>query len=182
MIELVRVQAFDEANLVDDLSEVRQAIAQPGPAPAMLTERILRPQQLWDSLDEREPFALQILLRTILPVVTVQFRLVVEQFQMTGRAGHVQEDHAFGLGPEVRLPGCQWPSRITGQHPWRGAKHPPRLRGQPHGTQSRGTIAQEMPARQPPQMIIVHFRAHSGNVADVEREDLPLPSTGRGPG
>src|SRR5262249_20843338 len=120
----------------------------------MLTERILRPQQLWDSLDERKPFALQILLRTILAVVTVQFRLLIEQFQMTGRAGHVHENDAFGLGPEVRLPGRQRPSRIT-RGSRRSAQHTSCLGAQPDRPQTRGAVPQKMSTRQPAKMITI---------------------------
>ena len=69
---------------------------------SVLLELERRTQQLRPSLDEREPLALDELLRDVLPVVIDQRRLGIEQIDLRRRAGHEEKNDALGLGREVQ--------------------------------------------------------------------------------
>ena len=68
------------------------------PAFALLTELVLRPQHFGDALNEGESIAFQIFLGTVLAVIFLEFRFVVEQLKLAGCADHVQVDHASCFG------------------------------------------------------------------------------------
>ena len=84
--------------------QVRQQLAQLGAALAVPRELAARAQQLGVALDEGEPLALDERLRERLAVELLQLRLVVEQLELAGPAGHEQVDDALGLGREMRRP------------------------------------------------------------------------------
>ena len=58
VIELVGAHRFDEAQIVDVLFQVRQAVGNPGAALACLMEGKHRTQQLGNTRDKGEPLAL----------------------------------------------------------------------------------------------------------------------------
>src|ERR1700681_881021 len=90
VIELVGMHRLDEAQIVNVLFQVRQAVGNPVAALSDLVERGLRPQKLGNAADECETLARQKRRGTILAIEPFQVRLVLEKFQLAGRSGHVQ--------------------------------------------------------------------------------------------
>ena len=89
---------LDDGDVVGHRRQVRQQLGELGAALAVPGELELGPKQLRARIDERRPIALEQLGRRQRAVELGQLRLVVEQFEMAGRAGHEQEDHPLGLG------------------------------------------------------------------------------------
>ena len=68
-------------------------------------------------IDERRAIALQKFRRRQRAIELRQLRLVVEQLQVAGRAGHEEKDHALGLGSELRLLGRERIRRVVSAYP-----------------------------------------------------------------
>jgi hypothetical protein len=102
VVELVGVHGLEQAHLVDHLRKEGQVFGHVGPRLAVLLELRLRTEHFGHALDEGKAFARQEGVGAVLPVEFVQHGLVVEHFQLRGGPGHVQEDHPFGPGREVR--------------------------------------------------------------------------------
>ncbi len=100
MIERVGVHRFHDGDVVDDFGQVRQQLGKLRAALAVLGELEFRAEQRRVRIDERGAIAFQQLRRRQRAVELRQLRLVVEQLQMAGRAGHEQKDDALGLGRE----------------------------------------------------------------------------------
>ena len=95
----------DDRDVIDDLADVGQQVADRLAALAALVELVRGAQQLGMPLDEREPLVLEQLVGAGLHVVLDQGRLVVEQVLLGRGARHVEIDDPLGLGREVRRPG-----------------------------------------------------------------------------
>ena len=102
MVELVGAHGLDDAEIVDLLFQVRQPVGDPGAALSRLVKGKLRAQQFGHAADEGKALSLQKRSRTILAMKLLQFGLVVEQFQLAGRAAHVQIDNPLGAAAELR--------------------------------------------------------------------------------
>ena len=153
VVELVRLDRFQEAQIVDLLGQVGHQLRHPCTGITVLLEIILRPQHARRAVDEREAFAFQERLRALLAVELFEIRLVVEQFQLAGCTDHVQVDHPLDLG---RLRRRQWAERIGGvvlgiktmlQRCIRMGTVPARLLSrQVNGSETSGGFGQELPA------------------------------------
>ena len=102
MVELVGVHRADDGQLVGDGGEIRQQFGHFDARLAVFGELVRRAEHLRHALDEREPLLLEERFGAGLAVQLLQLRLVVEQFELRRRAGHVQVDDVLGLGGEVR--------------------------------------------------------------------------------
>src|SRR5437660_4291276 len=78
VIELVGTHGLDEANVVNVLFQMRQAVGNPLTALSDLVERILRPQKFGNPADECETLSRQKGRGTILAIELLQIRLVFE--------------------------------------------------------------------------------------------------------
>ena len=103
VVEGVGRHRLDDGDVVDDLGQVRQQLRKLGAALAVLGELELRAEQLRVRIDERGPVALEQLGRRQRAVELGELRLVVEQLQVAGRAGHEQEDDVLRARRKVRL-------------------------------------------------------------------------------
>ena len=103
VVELRRLHRTDDGDVVGDLREMRQQLRDLRARLSVLLELERRAQQLRPPLDEREPLALDELLRDVLPVVLHQRRLGIEQVDLRRRAGHEEIDDALGLGREMQI-------------------------------------------------------------------------------
>src|SRR5262245_4123293 len=84
-------------------AQIRQDIANPSPAFAVLLEVVRRAQHLGRALDKSEPLALKERIRAWLHVQLVEHRLVIEQVLLWRTARHVQIDDALGFGSQLRF-------------------------------------------------------------------------------
>ena len=91
----------DDAEVIDHLLGVGQAIADPLLVVAGLVEGILGAEHFRNALDEGEILAFEEFLRAIGAVQSGEFGFVIEKLELAGSAGHMQEDHAFGFWSEV---------------------------------------------------------------------------------
>ena len=127
------------------LGQVRQQAGKPRAALPVLGELVRRAEQLRVALDEREPLALEELVRAGLAVALHQLRLVVEQLQLRRAAGHVQVDDLLGLGRKMRRPVRQRIAervRPTAHAPLaRPAASPAPCRPGRHGTAAKSAAA-----------------------------------------
>jgi hypothetical protein len=102
MVEGVRHHRLHDGDVVRDLRGVRQQLGEFGPRLPVLGELELRPEALRVRVDERGPVAFEELGRREFAVLPGEFGLVVEQFEVAGRAGLEEEDDALRLRREVR--------------------------------------------------------------------------------
>ena len=112
VVELGRLHRTDDGDVVGDLREMRQKLRDVRARLSVLLEPERRAQQFRPPLDEREPLALDELLRDVLPVVVHQRRLGIEQVDLRRRAGHEEIDDPFGPGREVQGPRCALIQRL----------------------------------------------------------------------
>ena len=103
VIELIRVHRLHERDFVGDLLEVRDGVAHPESALAVLFKRTRATHELRHAGGERKGAALEERVRAILSAPFHELGFVVEDVQVGRAAGHVQVDDALGLGFEVRL-------------------------------------------------------------------------------
>ncbi len=99
---------LDNRDIVDDLRRVRQQLAQPRAGLSVLLEfenRWRHRQRRLARRHARDPLPLPDRIRQILAAILGQLRLVVEQVHLRRAARLVQEDHALGLGREMRKAG-----------------------------------------------------------------------------
>ena len=101
VVERVGDHRLDDGDVVDDVRQVRQQLGELGAALAVPGELELRAQQLRVRIDERGAVALEQLRRRQRAVELGELRLVVEQLQVAGRAGHEQEDDVLRPRPEM---------------------------------------------------------------------------------
>ena len=120
MVELIGVHRLDEADVIDDLRQVRQHLRQFRPALAVLGELEARPEHGRIGPDEGVALAADDRRRHRLAFELRQLRLVVEQIELARRAGHEQMNDALRLRREVRL--------ARRQRVCVGATRPPRRR------------------------------------------------------
>ena len=78
MIELIGLQGFDEAHVVDDLRKMGEAIGYPGSRSSVLLEWELVTQHIGSTLYEGEILALEKGLRAGLSIQSLEIRLVIE--------------------------------------------------------------------------------------------------------
>ena len=102
MIELVSVHRLDKADIVNVLFDMRQPIGKPQAAFSGAVKRILRAQHFRHAANKSEALADQKRRRTILTVELGQLRFVIEEFQLAGRARHVQINDALGVSRKFR--------------------------------------------------------------------------------
>ena len=105
VVKRVGRHRLDNGDVIGAAGQVRQQFGQLDTAVAVAGEPELRAQAGRVGPDERRTVALEQLGRRQPAVVACQGRLVVEQLQMAGAAGHEQEDHVGRLRREVRPPG-----------------------------------------------------------------------------
>ena len=105
MVDRLRVHALDETELIGDLGGVRQKIAHPRAALAVLLERFDRREHqlpLRVARHRAEAFPRQIFIGNRRPMQLLQFRLVIEQIDMRRRAIHEQINHPLRLRRKMR--------------------------------------------------------------------------------
>ena len=104
VVDGVGVHAADEAHVVDHLGRVRQQLADPHAALAVLGELVLRRRDGKPRLAAghgRQPLALADRVGQVLVVPCVHLRLVVVEVDLRRAADHVQIDDVLGLAGEV---------------------------------------------------------------------------------
>ena len=102
VVELVSGHGFDEADVVHDFGKLWKAVADPGTGLAVLREGELRAHELGHALDEGEALAFEEAGGAVEAIEALEFWLVVEEFELAGRTGHVEEDDALGTGLHLR--------------------------------------------------------------------------------
>src|SRR5262252_9181665 len=130
MVELVRVHGFDETDIVHLFLYVWQSVGNPLPALSRLMKWVLRPKQLRNTTNEREPLSGEERSRAILPIKSLQHRLMFKQFQLAGRPGHMEINHttcfrrklrgkrrerSLGIAGEIER-GCFCSCRLRARH------------------------------------------------------------------
>ena len=108
VIDGLGVQRADQAEVVGDFRGVRQDFAQLHAALAVFREGKLGTEQRRVGIDERRPVALEQFRRRQLTVAFREFRLVIEQFQLTRCAGLEHVDHPLGLRRVMRFSRGEW--------------------------------------------------------------------------
>src|SRR5690349_21680757 len=96
---------MEEGHVIDAGGQVREQVADPLAALAVLLELPLRPD---DAALVLVPAAAERLDGNRLAVERVELRLVVEGIDVTRAAVAEDEDHALGLAVEVAPPRSQW--------------------------------------------------------------------------
>ena len=89
MVELIGMNRLQEADIIDNLAEMRQQVRDPGPRLAVLLERGLWPQHLGHAHNKGEALAVQERLGAVEPVEAVKVWLMVEEFELRRSTGHV---------------------------------------------------------------------------------------------
>jgi len=104
VVEEIGGAGFDEGDVVDDASGVREKVGHPGAALAVLGELAARAEELRAvrAIHEGEAFALNEGLGDGLAVERDEARLVVEELKLARAAGHEEVDDVLGAGSEVR--------------------------------------------------------------------------------
>ena len=136
VVELVGPHRVDDRHVVDDRGEVRQQLADPRAALAVLGELVGRAEELGRALDEGEPLALEDFLGAGRAVELVELGLVVEQVVLRRRAGHVQVDDPLGLGRQQRRP---WGEGVVGGDAADGRRQPAARAASRAATRGRST-------------------------------------------
>ena len=103
MVELVGVDRLDEADVIDHVRQVRQHLRQFRSALSVFGELEARPEDGGVGADEGVALAADDRGRQRLAFELRQLRLVIEQIELAGGAGHEQVNDALGLRREVRL-------------------------------------------------------------------------------
>ena len=145
MVEQIRLAGAHDADLVHDARDVRQQVADPRPAPAVLLERTLAGQQIhaMTAVHESKTFARRVAVRDGLAVQLGEFRLVLEKLELRRPARHEQEDDAFRLSGEMRGLRLQ---RIAHRRNRRCQSALRQERGERDRADANGATAEEMPA------------------------------------
>jgi hypothetical protein len=104
VVELAGAHRLHDAEVVDDVRDVRQQFAHPRARLAVLRELVGRAEDQRPALDERELLSLQDLVGTRLHVQLDQLRLPVEEIVLRRRARHVEVDHRLRPRREHRRP------------------------------------------------------------------------------
>ena len=109
VVEQVGFARAKHRDLVGDSGNVRDVLAEPHAALAVLAEFFHRAKQLVVLLEravhEGEALTLHELVGNVAPMPLGQFRLPVVQLQLRRATAHEQVDDVFGLGREMRLAG-----------------------------------------------------------------------------
>src|SRR5213595_698983 len=92
VIELRGLHRSHDGYVIHDGSEMRQQIRKFRSALPVASKRMRRAQQFRGAFDKSEALALDNVLRNRLPIVFIQGRLVVEQVELRGGAGHEQKN------------------------------------------------------------------------------------------
>src|SRR5439155_25417544 len=92
VVELRGLHRADNRDVVDDRRQMGKQIRELRAAPTVPGKVVWRAEELWITLEEREPLALNQVRGTHLAVVLVEFRFVVEQVQLRRPARHEQKD------------------------------------------------------------------------------------------
>jgi hypothetical protein len=137
----------DQADVIDDLGEMRKKLAQLHPAFAVLREFPRRSEDLRRGLGEVVVFDLA---GEVLAVVLRQHRLRIEEVHLRGTAHHEERDHRLRLAGEMLCLGEQVELRIGpegGFH--RRAEETVLLQqgGKGEGAESEAVRLEEMAAR-----------------------------------
>ena len=103
VVELIRVHRLHDCDVVGDFLEVRDGVAHPESALAVLLEGARGTHELGHAGREGEGATFEEGVRTILGAPFYELGLVVEDIQVGRATGHVQVDDALGLSLEVRL-------------------------------------------------------------------------------
>ena len=109
MIELIRIQRLNHTKFVGHFLKFWNGIRHPDAAFAVLRKLVRRAHQFRHARRESETFTFDELVRTRFVVPFHELGFVIEQIEMWRSAGHVQINHAFDFGFEVRL---FWRQRI----------------------------------------------------------------------
>src|SRR5258706_8449266 len=97
-------QPVDNAQIIRTAADVREEVAHPGPALAVLLELPRRRQQI-SRLTRHDPRLIE---RQWLAVITREQRLVVESIDLARPPMHEQENHTLRLRREMRRLGRKW--------------------------------------------------------------------------
>ncbi len=107
MIERVGDHRLHDRDVIDHLGGVRKQLRQLRAALAMLREGVFRAEQFRVGVDECCSIALQQFRRRQGPVELGQLRFKIKHLQVTGGAGHEQENDVLRLGRKMRLLGSK---------------------------------------------------------------------------
>ena len=106
MVEVIGSYAGNQRDIVRHGSNVRQKVGDVETALAVTFELAMRAEQLrrilHERVHEREALAFQQRLRGGLAVVLLQFRFVIEEFQLARPAGHEEINDALHFRGKVR--------------------------------------------------------------------------------
>jgi hypothetical protein len=102
VIERVGGHRLHDGDVVDHFGQMRQQLGKLGAALAVPGEAKLRSEKFGARVDERGTIAFHELGRRQCAVVFSQLWLVIEEFQVTRRAGHEQINDVFGTSGEMR--------------------------------------------------------------------------------
>ena len=108
MVELIRLKRLDEAHIVHNLREMREAIRYPGSGVSVLLEWILRTEHIGRALNECEILAFEEGLGTGLTVESLQIGFVIKEFQLARGADHVKVNDALRFASKLRRQGIEW--------------------------------------------------------------------------
>ena len=116
VVEEVGLAGLDEAEVVGNRGRVREHIAHPCSALAVLLELLVMAEEVHAvaRAHEGEALAFDEAGGDGLAVEFVELGLVVEELQLAGAAGHEEVDDALGLGLMVRRLGCERVGRRHG--------------------------------------------------------------------
>ena len=107
VIKLFRLHRLHDGDVVDDFRQKLPDFAQLCTRFAVFRKIEGSPQHVGNPLDEGESLSFEVFFRAGLAVVLLQSRLVVEEIELRGTAGHVQINNVLGFCGERRFPGCQ---------------------------------------------------------------------------
>jgi hypothetical protein len=113
VIELLGAHGLDEAKIIEMLLEMGQAVRDPMPALSGLMEGILGSEKLGHSADESEALSGEERSRAVVTIEPGQLWLIVEKFQLTRRASHVQIDHSSDFCRKLGRQFRQWTGGIA---------------------------------------------------------------------
>lgn len=103
MIESIGHHGFDDGDVIDHRSKMRQKLRDFRPAFALFGKLEFRPQELGVGRDKGSAIAFDEFGRRQLPIELGQLRFVVKHLQMAGSTGHEQIYDSLGFGGKGRL-------------------------------------------------------------------------------
>src|SRR5690606_27778628 len=108
MIKLICGNAFQKSNFIGHRLEMRQIIAYPCTALAILIKTGLRTQHFGNPANESKFLPFQKRIRTGLTVHFMQLWLIIKKFELRRSPGPMKIEHRTGFGCKLRSTGKKW--------------------------------------------------------------------------